>query len=347
MNHFVRNAILAAAALTGSGAAQAAPQRDGWYVNDEQTLALIEGTAAQSGAVLGVQCDRNDPRGRRLVFGAVRRLDRDGLLREIGELRPAVLRIAIESTSAYAEFLVEIEDKAQSEIGSTADLVVAYLTREQYALVRSARSVTIRVGDQAYWFTGKGSASATDALPCARAPQIKASRFIATAARSPEPVRPVQTPWSFTSRLLAADPAKGRYLASTSTVGFPQSPLASFNFEVVCQGNRLYAAFTNGSVANSVAPSAAYDPKAVHSSFNTRDNVAEIYRNGREIARFPVEAGSNGKGHMLTPQDLSALLAFDRIVVSSQGQTRSVEFTANGGPQAISAIAEACGTRSR
>lgn len=347
MNHTVRIALLSAAAIANVTCAHATPARDGWYLDDNSELALVEGTASQSGAVLGVQCDRNDPRGRRLVFGAVRRLDRAGLLREISDLRPAVLRIAVESQSAYAEFVVEIEDKAQVDLSGTADVVAAYLTKEQYALVRSARSVTVRIGEkQAYWFTGKGSAQATGSLPCASTPQIKASRYIA-ASPIEAPVRPVQTSWSFTPRLLSADPAKGRYLAATSTVGFPESPLASFNFEVTCNGNRLYAAFTNGSVAKSVAMTQAYDPARFHEKVNTGDNMAEVYRAGRQIARFSVEPGRSGKGHVLTPQELTALLAFDRIVVSSASRSYTIEFTANGGPQAISSIAEACGTVAR
>ncbi|AXU20847.1 hypothetical protein C7W88_17650 (plasmid) [Novosphingobium sp. THN1] len=130
-------------------------------------------------------------------------------MREISALRPAVLRIAVESQSAYAEFLVELEDKAQLDIGGTADVVAAYLTKEQFALIRSARSVTVRVGEnQAYWFTGNGSASATGSLPCAATPQILASRIIPSRPDD-APVRPIQTSWSFTPRLLAADPTKG------------------------------------------------------------------------------------------------------------------------------------------
>lgn len=347
MNHTVRNALLTAAAAASAPTALAAQDRDGWYINEAQDLALIEGNPSQSGALLGVQCDRNDPRARRLVFGAVRKRDRDGLLREISALRPAVLRIAVESQSAYAEFLVELEDKAQLDISGTADVVAAYLTKEQFALIRSARSVTVRVGEnQAYWFTGNGSASATGALPCAATPQILASRIIPSRPDD-APVRPIQTSWSFTPRLLAADPTKGRYIAGTSTVGFPESPLASFNFEITCHGNRLHAAFTNGSVANSVAMNRAFDPAKFQTLVNTSDNFAEIYRAGRQIARFPVEPGSSGKGHVLTSQELSALLSFDRIVVSSAKQARTIEFTAEGGPQAISSIAQACGASQR
>lgn len=331
-----------------------------WLLDPVARTALVENPGQFPGALLGIQCDRNDLRNRRFVFGAVRRRDRSGVLSALNTNSPTFLRISVESQSTYAEFVVGVEGRTTIDYDGAADLVVTYLTPEQYNLVRSARSLTVTTGGRSIWFSGKGSAAATGALACAATPQIVASRVIAAAPRAvppkaapavalPRPLngpqRPVLTPWSFTPRLLSADAGKGRYLAFTSAVGFAESPLASFNFEIACHGNRLYAAFTGGSVSKSVPRTASDDPARFIAAVNSGANTAEIYRGGKEVVRFPVEVDAAGKGHMLSARELAALLDFNRIVVSNARGSRTIEFTAKGGPQAISSLAEACGTR--
>lgn len=335
----------AAAASTATrthGLTQSEPPA--WRHYAQLSLAAVESSLPLSGSLLGVQCDKNDPRNRRLLFGTSRQLDRGGASQSLRTMRPAIVKVAVEAQSTYAEFVLDIEARDTISLNEPIDVVAAFLTTEQYQLLQSAKSLTISAGGRSYWFTGHGSSSATKSLACNKVPAVPASRYIArTVERS---TRPTLTPWSFTPRILAADPRKGRYLAFTSAVGFPESPLASFNFEIACHGNRLYASFVPGSVAMSVPSTASERVRQFNTSIDTDSNSAEVYRDGMEVASFSVEQGASGKGHMLTARELAALLSFDSIVVTTRDKSRTVEFTNKNGPQAISAVAEACGTQS-
>lgn len=310
-----------------------------WRLAEAGNMALVSAGKAQSGAMLGVQCDANDLRGRRLVFGTFRAEDSTGLMKTISALRPAVLRISVESQSAWAEFGVTLEDRGQLGRTGVADYVAGYLSAEQYGLIRSARSVTVKAGDRTFWFTGNGSLLATNALVCGAASPIRASRMAVETQARPRP--PVQSRWVFAPGLLTPDPARGSYQAFASVSGFPGNELASFSLEVTCRAGQIHALFRNGAVHASVKDAAADQARAFMRAVNGPDNVAEVYGGGHLLARFPVEPGKDGKGHPLTARELQALLRFDEIVVA--GNQTAIAFGGKDGPASIVALAQACG----
>lgn len=314
-----------------------------WRLAEAGTTALVSAGKQQSGAMLGVQCDANDMRGRRLIFGAYRNEDGSGLLRALATSRPKVINISVESQSAWAEFGVALEGRGQLSQTGVADYVAGYLSAEQYNLIRSARSLTIKVGEKVFWFTGNGSLSATNALVCGGASPIRASRMAVESSNRPKP--PVQSRWVFAPGLLSPDPARGSYQAFSSVSGFPGNELASFNFEVTCRAGQLHAMFRNGAVHASVKDAAAQNALAFMKSVNGPANTAEVYAKGQMLARFPVEPGKDGKGHPLSAKELQALMKFDQIVVA--GQAATVEFGSKEGPSSILALAQACGASKR
>ncbi|HQS71375.1 MAG TPA: hypothetical protein PLM58_17220 [Novosphingobium sp.] len=318
-----------------------------WRLAEAGSTALVSAGKQQSGAMLGVQCDPNDMRGRRLIFGAYRNEDGSGLLRALTTTRPKVINISVESQSAWAEFGVALEGKGQLSQTGVADYIAGYLSAEQYALIRNARSVTIKVGEKVFWFTGNGSLSATNSLVCGGASPIRASRMAVESASRPKPPQKqlLQSRWVFAPGLLTPDPARGSYQAFSSVSGFPGNELASFNFEVTCRAGQLHAMFRNGSVHASVKDAAAQNATAFMKSVNGPANTAEVYAGGKMLARFPVEPGKDGKGHPLSAKELQALMKFDQIVVA--GQTTTVEFGGNEGPSSILALAQACGASKR
>ncbi|MCX7282797.1 MAG: hypothetical protein NTX28_01915 [Novosphingobium sp.] len=314
-----------------------------WRLAEAGSTALVSAGRQQSGAMLGVQCDANDMRGRRLIFGAYRNEDTSGLLKALATARPKVINISVESQSTWAEFGVALEGKGQLAQTGVADYVAGYLSAEQYNLIRSARSLTIKVGEKVFWFTGNGSLTATNSLTCGGASPIRASRLAVESTSRPR--SPVQSRWVFAPGLLSPDPARGSYQAYASVSGFPGNELASFNFEVTCRAGQLHAMFRNGSVHASVKDAAAQNASAFMKTVNGPANTAEVYAKGQMLARFAVEPGAEGKGHPLSARELQALMQFDQIVVAGQGTT--VEFGGKDGPSSIVALAQACGASKR
>lgn len=314
-----------------------------WRLAEAGSTALVSAGRQQSGAMLGVQCDANDMRGRRLIFGAYRNEDGTGLLKALTTARPKVITISVESQSAWAEFGVALEGKGQLSHTGVADYVAGYLSAEQYGLIRSARSLTIKVGEKVFWFTGNGSLTATNALVCGGASPIRASRMAVESSSRPTP--PVQSRWVFAPGLLSPDPARGSYQAFSSVSGFPGNELASFNFELTCRAGQLHAMFRNGAVHTSVKDAAAQNATAFMKSVNGPANTAEVYAKGQMLARFPVEPDKDGKGHPLSAKELQALMKFDKIVVA--GQNATVEFGGQDGPSSVLALAQACGASKR
>lgn len=343
---YLAAAVLAAVPVQAFAAGVVSSQAD-WRLAEAGTTALVSAGRQQSGAMLGVQCDANDMRGRRVLFGAYRNEDGTGLLRAIATTRPKVLNISVESQSAWAEFGVALEEKGQLSHTGIADYVAGYLSAEQYGLIRAARSITIKVGEKVFWFTGNGSLSATNSLVCGGASPIRASRMAVESAGRPRP--PLQSRWTFAPGLLSPDPARGTYQAFASVSGFPGHELASFNLEVTCRAGQLHALFRNGAVHSSVGADAgslaAESTRAFMKAINGPANVAEIYSGGTLLARFAVEPGTDGKGHALTAKELQALMKFDRIVVAGAGRT--VEFGGQDGPSSILSLAQACGASKR
>lgn len=337
-----RAALVAVGLLGLSGQALAAgvvsSQAD-WRLAEAGTTALVSAGRQQSGALLGVQCDANDQRGRRLIFGAYRAEDGQGLLRALSTTRPTLLRIAVESQSAYAEFGVSVEGRGQLDHTGVADYIAGYLSAEQYGLIRSARSVTVKAGEKTFWFTGNGSLAATNGLACDSASPIRATRMVVESAGRPKP--PVQSRWVFAPGLLTPDPARGTYQAFASVSGFSGNELASFNFEVTCRAGQLHALFRNGAVHASVKDGAADSARAFMRAVNGPGNVAEVYAQGRLLARFAVEPGKEGRGHPLTARELQALMKFDQIVVAGDGA--AIAFGGKEGPASILSLAQACG----
>jgi hypothetical protein len=310
-----------------------------WRLAESGSTALVSAGRQQSGAMFGVQCDPNDMRGRRLIFGAYRNEDAAGLLKALTVTRPRVIKVSVESQSAWAEFGVLLEGKGQLSQTGVADYVAGYLSAEQYGLIRSARSLTVKVGEKVFWFTGNGSLTATSALTCGAASPIRASRMVLESDSRPRP--PVQSRWTFAPGLLMPDPSRGSYQAYASVSGFPGNELASFNFEVTCKAGRLHALFRNGAVHASVRDGVAGTARSFMNEVNGPANFAEVYRSGRLLARFPVEAGKDGKGHPLSAKELQALMQFDQIVVASR--KASIEFGGKDGPASIVSLAQACG----
>jgi hypothetical protein len=310
-----------------------------WRLAEAGSTALVSAGRQQSGAMLGVQCDPNDMRGRRLIFGAYRNEDGAGLLKAISTTRARVIQVSVESQSSWSEFGVSLEGKGQLSHTGIADYVAGYLSAEQYGLIRSARSLTVKVGEKTFWFTGNGSMTATSALVCGVASPIRASRMVPENASRPRP--PVQSRWTFAPGLLMPEPARGSYQVYASVSGFPGNELASFNFEITCRTGQLHALFRNGAVHASVRDGAAGPARKFMNEVNGPANVAEVYGGGRLLARFPVEGGKDGKGHPLSAKELQSLMQFDQIVVA--GHNASVEFGGKDGPASIVSLAQACG----
>lgn len=346
MRRFAATCAALAATALASGQALAegvVSSQSDWRLAEAGSTALVSAGRPQSGAMLGVQCDPNDFRGRRLIFGAYRNEDVGGLLKAISTSRPRVIKVSVESQSAWAEFGVALEGRGQLGMTGVADYVAGYLSAEQYSLIRSARSVTVKVGEKAFWFTGNGSLTATNALVCGSTSPIRASRMALEEAGRPRP--PVKSRWVFAPGLLTPDPARGTYQAFSSVSGFPGNELASFNFEVTCRAGQLHALFRNGAVHASVKDAGVRSASAFMNAVNGPSNVAEVYGGGRMLARFPVEPGKDGRGHPLTAKELQALMKFDQIVVAAERTT--IEFGGKDGPSSILALAQACGASQR
>lgn len=315
-----------------------------WQHSSLFDAAMVAGTPQRAGAVLGVQCDVNDARGRRLVFGAIRQQDKAGLGTVLTQVRPATLRVAVESQSSNSEFVVDVEEHGDLLPQTPGAFAAAYLTSEQYGLIRSAKSVAVIVGNKDYVFTGTGSLAATNQLRCAGTAPIRASRMIAEKAA--HPISPVKAPWTFLLKPGQQSGTGAIARASAAVLGFPESRLASFTFGVSCHASRLYAIFAGGAAAQSVAGQDKVSTAAFMKQVTDKTNFAEVYKNGRLVRAFSVEPGPDRKGHPLSSDDLAALLDFDALVVSTIGGGRSIEFGGKGSSESIAAVAEACGAKS-
>ncbi len=311
-----------------------------WSVDRSSQTAVIRANNSPSGIFAGVQCDQFDPRGRRLILGAVRSVDRDGLIQEMLKPQSSKLSVTVDTDSAYSRFVSFAEDRGMINLGMKADYAAAYLSSEQYELIKKARVFTISVGKHTYYFSGNGSSRNISALSCDSRRMTVASRSIS--ARNLEPARPVQTPWQFATHFGAASLTKGSFEASTTVANFPNSELASFQLRISCHQGRLFAQFSGGSVARSVNDPRAASAKAFVNAVDSRKNFASIYRNGLRVAKIPVDgAVPSWKGYAMSYDDISALFEFDQIVVS--GGDSTIEFgNRNAGP-AILAVSQACG----
>lgn len=316
---------------------------DTWSRSATNDTALVVANVGHVASILGVQCDRSDPRSRKLILAA--RFPKQPVddQRAGWNLRPDNLQIMIESQSARSEFIAAIEERGGLLNGWGNDAAAAYLTPEQFALLRSARSISILAQGQELSFTGTGSQAAIDALDCVTSAPPRARRLIPQSA--PRAAATIRMAWRFASLTTTSQhPARHRYTAMAATLGFAESPLASFKLEIGCHASRLFAVFANGSAANMVAGSDNVDAVKFMNSVTKKTNVAEIYKSGRMTAIFPVEPGPSGNGHPLSAADLGALMDFDAIRISAIGGGRTIEFSGSGGPQAIAALAEACGS---
>lgn len=351
---FLAATAVAAAFLATSSLAYAAGSprsvpvagADRWVLASSGEIALVAGGEPHPGALLGIQCAGPDLRSHRIAFGALRHKDRSGLLSVLATRQTTFLHIAIETQTMRAAFVTGIEERTALDHEGKADLVVADLTREQYDLMRTATTLAITAGASTVRFTGKGSAAATAGSRCTRNTPAPPGGLV-RADGAQEPGRPLLTPWTFRSELLAADPSEGRYAASTSTVGYASDPLARFEFTITCHAHRLYAAFTRGSVAQNGSGSSGgkAEKSATATAASESDTFAEIYSDGRVIARFSVAIDATGKGHRLNAHELTALLDFSNIVVRAPRLLQPITFTSDEGPQAIVMLAETCGTR--
>lgn len=320
--------------------APGALQTTEWSVDPSSQSAIVRAKNSPSGIFAGVQCDLADPRGRRLILGAVRSVDRDGLIGEMLKPQSSKLTVAIDTDSAYSRFVSFTEDRGILDLGMKADYAAAYLTPEQYELMKKARAFAISFGKRTYYFNGNGSSRNISALSCNSRRMTVASRSIPT--RHAEPARPVQTPWQFATHSGAASLARGSFEASTTISNFPNSELASFQLRISCHNGRLFARFSGGSVANSVNDGRSASAKAFMDAVDGRQNFATVYRGGARIAKIPVDgAVPSWKGYAMSYDDISALFEFDQIVVS--GGDSTIEFgNKNAGP-AILAVSQACG----
>jgi hypothetical protein len=311
-----------------------------WSVDRSKQSAIGRANNSPSGIFAGVQCDQFDPRGRRLILGAVRSVDRDGLIGEMIKPGSSKLIVTIYTDSAYSQFASFTEDRGVLDVGMKSNYAAAYLSSEQYELIKKARTFSVSFGKRTYYFSGSGSSRSIGALSCDNRRMTVASRSIMP--RHSEPARPVQTPWQFASHSGAASLVKGNFEASTTVANFPNSELASFQLRISCHGGRLFARFVGGAVANSVIDPRASSAKAFVNAVDSSQNVATVYRAGSRIARIPVDgAASPRRGYELSYDDISALFEFDQIVVS--GGDRTIEFgNKNAGP-AILAVSQACG----
>lgn len=327
---------------TAAKAASATLLTTEWSVDRSKQSAIVRANNSSSGIFAGVQCDQFDPRGRRLILGAVRSVDRDGLIGEMIRPESSKLVVTIETDSAYSRFSSFTEDRGVLDLGMKSNYAASYLSAEQYDLMKKARSFTVSFGKRTYYFSGSGSSRSIGALSCDNRRMTVASRSIM--ARHSEPARPVQTPWQFASHSGAASLIKGNFEASTTVANFPNSELASFQLRISCHGGRLFARFAGGSVANSVIDPRASSAKAFVNAVDSSQNVATVYRSGSRIAKIPVDgAASPQKGYELSYDDISALFEFDQIVVS--GGDSTIEFgNKNAGP-AILAVSQACGAK--
>lgn len=314
-----------------------------WILASSGEIALVAGEEPHSGALLGIQCDSHDPRSRHLVFGIWRDRDRSGLRSVVVNRQTTFLHVAIETQTTRAAFVTSIEERRTLDAKGIADVVVAALTREQYQLMRAATDFTITAGKRTVRFIGQGSAMATASLRCAGNTPTQPVN-LGPAHHEQGPVRPILTPWTFSAHLLAADRSEGRFVARTSAVGFASDPLARFDFAISCHGHRLYAGFTRSSAAQSGSGISGGKAEKGVSALAAADTVAEIYRDGRVIARFSVAIDATGKGHRLNARELTALLDFSNIVVTAPRSLQTITFTSDDGPQTITALAEACGT---
>lgn len=316
---------------------------DAWMHSAASATASVEGRANQSGTILAIQCDRSDPRGRKLIFAATRQLNPASSLRPVRDLRPDSLKITIETQSTRYEFTAVIEERGRLLRGSQSNAVATYLSPERLALIRSARSISIMTGEREYSFTGTGSQVATQALTCGSASPTRARRTIAASATPSTPT--IRTAWRFTS--LTASPTNSvgnRYSATTSTLGFAESPIASFKVEITCRASRLFAVFANGTASNSVSGPDKEAATVFMNGITAKTNVAKVYKASRIVATFPVESGPARTGYPLSTADLAALMDFDAVRVSAIGGGPTIEFSGAGGPHAIAALAETCGT---
>lgn len=188
----------------------AAPQtvsvagRDQWNLGASGEIAFIAGEEPHPGALLGIACDGQDPRSRDLVFGAWRDRDRSRLRFVLANRQTTFLHVAIATPTTRAAFVTEIEERRTLDDKGSADLVVADLTREQYQLVRAATAFAITAGKRTVRFIGKGSAAATAGLRCKGNTSVQPTNLV-PAHRAQGPVRPILTPWTFSSQPLAAD----------------------------------------------------------------------------------------------------------------------------------------------
>jgi hypothetical protein len=311
-----------------------------WSVDRPSQTALVQAKNPSSGIFAGVQCDPFDPRGRRLILGAVRSVDRDGLIAEMRATRPSRFSVGIGTDSAYSQFATYAEDRGNLDLGMQAEYAAAYLSAEQYALLKVAKTFTVSLGRRTYSFSGRGSSASIGSLSCDKRRMTVASRTIP--ARRDEPPRPVQTPWQFVAHTGPAALVKGTYEASTTIANFPNNELASFQLRISCQDGRLFALFSGGSVAKSVNDPRAASASAFVNSIDNRQNVAVVYRGEVRTAAIPVGGVvPSWKGHPMSYDDISALFEFDRIVVN--GGDSAIEFGAKNAGPAIVAVAQACG----
>jgi hypothetical protein len=311
-----------------------------WSVDRSSQTALVQAKNSSGGIFAGVQCDPFDSRGRRLILGAVRSVDQDGLVAQLRAGRASKFTVGINSESAYSQFTTYAEDRGNLNLGMQAEFAAAYLSAEQYALFKAAKTFTVSIGERTYSFSGRGSAASIGSLTCDNRRMTVASRSIP--ARHDEPPRPVQTQWQFATHTGTTAAVKGRYEASTTIANFPNNELASFQLRISCHDGRLFALFSGGSVAKSVGNPRIASTNAFVNSIDSRHNVAMVYRGQTRIAAIPVDGPlPSWKGHPMSYDDIAALFEFDSIVVN--GGDSAIEFGAKNAGPSIVALAQACG----
>lgn len=311
-----------------------------WSIDRTLKTAVVLARSPSGGIFAGVQCDPFDPRSRRLILGAVQSVDRNGLAAEMRASRPARFKVGVGTASTYSEFFTFAEDRGKMDLGMPAEFAAAYLTSDQYELLKSANAFTVAIGQRTYSFTGRGSLAKINALSCEGTKVTVASRTIP--GRQSEPPRPVQTPWKFLSHTGAAALVKGTAEAFTTVANFPNNELASFQLRITCLDGRLFARFSGGAVAKAVDDPRALATQAFVRSVDNRRNVVEIYRGEARVAAFSVDGiGSAWKGHPISYDEVSALFDFDRVVVN--GGDVAVQFDSSNAAAAMVDLAQTCG----